>query len=143
MKKLYVAAFLLTLIGFACTKDLEAPHNIPINAQNITGGYLLIGFTSKTQAYPEVDLLNTLDVCRQDDQYLFKKDGSFAVVDAGVQCADAINRSGQWQLLNNTTLRMQESDYTVLNFQGKVLTVSKTVVQNGDPVLITKRFMRL
>lgn len=94
MKKLYATISLVSLIGFACTKDQEAPHNVSIKQQNIAGVYLLVGFTSKTAAYPEVDLINTMDVCRLDNEYVLRKDGSFAVVDAGVQCSDTTNSTG-------------------------------------------------
>jgi len=138
MKKLIVLSCILTVI-FSCKKDNPANH-CTTDVTSISKSYKLTAYTYKqTPTSPETDYYNTLfpDACDRDNVIVFKTNGTYQLIDAGVVCSPSGGDSGPWSL-NGNTMTIDGEPMNIESFDCNKLVISSSdVMIMGDKLKIT------
>ena len=124
MKKAIFALSVLTLVFASCKKDNKDEPVTPTK-ENLTGSYRLTAFTV-TFSGSTVDLFNMMDACQKDDIYKLNADNSYVVDDAGIVCSPSNEYTGDWSLVNSTTINIDGDVGTIKSWNGKTLVVEGT-----------------
>jgi hypothetical protein len=124
MKKAIFALSVLTLVFASCKKDNKDEPVTPTK-ENLTGSYRLTAFTV-TSGGSTLNLFNMMDACQKDDIYKLNADNSYVVDDAGIVCSPSNEYTGDWSLVNSTTINIDGDVGTIKSWNGKTLVVEGT-----------------
>jgi hypothetical protein len=125
---IYLSAFLILTFG-SCRKHDRVDWNASITptVANLAGYYKLT-----SARWNNLDVfsnsnwsLNLFHDCDKDDIYKFNDDMSYQVVDLGKTCSPSNNETGTWNLVNTSTLRINDENTVIEYFNGKQLIIKQ------------------
>jgi hypothetical protein len=134
MKTIYlkslVAAALIPLGFLACKDDDKMEASLTV--ESLAGTYKLTALTQETALTPKVSIMNLLDDCMLDDEFVLKTDTTASYHDAGVSCNPANNYDFDYQITSTAVkLFWQHADLfpggKVEKWDGKTLVLSTKV----------------
>jgi hypothetical protein len=136
MKKITLGLAMLSLLtATSCEKEKEDKSALEIN--NVAGNYKVTGVTMLSGA-TESDVSEFfMQACDRDDILNLKTDKTFAVVDAGIQCAPPNNENGTWDLPGNNKLVLDGEVADVKKWDGKQLHISREEIIFGQNATVT------
>jgi hypothetical protein len=118
-------AISMLAIGSCKKSSSEAPGITP-TTENLAGSYALVKVTATANgSSTEMDVTNSaLSPCKKDDITTLYANGTWTLTDAGVQCSPPDNISGNWLLVNSTTIQRDGDLLTIKRFNGVNLDIS-------------------
>ena len=136
MKKIGLGLCTILFFATACKKDNN--DSVPITTENLAGNYKFASATVKYGSSPEQDYSSFVftEECEKDDITTLKTDGTYTVLDAGVQCDPPTEDSGTWSLSGSNTIVMDGEDFTISRFDGKTLQLTDTYTDNGQTITL-------
>jgi hypothetical protein len=132
----------LTLLLFsaatltACKKNKE--DNLAVTQENLAGTYTL---ASIKLGGSDVNLVNEMDACERDDEYVLHADNRFEYKDVGTKCDDDYSYEDEWFIENNI-LNMVEYAGVIKKLSNKSLVIEATEIYNNEVVTATLTFNR-
>lgn len=128
MKKMLIAFSALTLVFTACKKDKDdVPADVTPTQQNLVGTYTLAKITISTNGSAEQDVTAQMtEACERDDQQKLNADLTYNYVDAGTVCSPSGSYSGDWSLINSTTIEIDGYPMTIRRFNGQTIELTES-----------------
>jgi hypothetical protein len=134
------AALLLTTACQKNSSDNSDPNSI--TKEHLAGTYKLTSLKANLGGIDQDIMGQALQPCQQDDIYTLKTDLTYTIQDAGTQCSPTDDKSGTWNVPNQTTFVLDSKSYTLDKYDGKNLQVSDTATYNGFTGKVTTIFTK-
>jgi hypothetical protein len=135
----FSSAAVLTLILAGCSKKSDTPA---LTMKNVAGTYKTTALTGAVGGFT-INLYDSLDACRKDDNYKFNADSTYQYIDAGTQCSPPANSEGTWVISGNYIILDGNDTATVKSFNGSQLVVNYTDNSMGITFIATQTFTKL
>ncbi|MCX6208928.1 MAG: hypothetical protein NTZ59_05360 [Bacteroidetes bacterium] len=134
MKRLFFAAFALTVVLMACTKtENPATTYLPLTKYNVAGTYKITALTfTPNSSLIEYDVYNIdtiFKACQKDDLLIFDTNYVFNYADSGTQCSMPQNYTGVYVISSPNLLAFEGENFIVqsLSTTNLVITQSQTL----------------
>ena len=127
-----IALLLVASVGFiaSCKKDKD-DDSLAITKENIAGTYTIASMKASANGSADVDVFTTYyEACERDDEYTFKTDGTYVVVDAGTACDPKDDLTEKWSL-DGTKITYYGDEETVKSVTKSQLVTEVTYNQSG------------
>lgn len=142
--KVLILICTLALININC-KNKTSKITTPPTVESISGIYTITG-AKLTSDGTEKDIYPGLNECQKNNTYGFNKDMVWYLGGVAKQDCTGPDESGTWALNGNIlTVNSQQSgnyQYTIINFDGKVLVTESTADNNGKKETMLTTFTK-
>jgi hypothetical protein len=121
MKQTLLSFFAIAILALtSCDKKDDdtpppSPPDVTPTQINLVGTYKPVKVVSMQNADISSEWLQN---CEKDNLFKLNADLSYVVVDGGVQCATSRFTSGEWSLVNSTTIVLDDEVGTIKRFNG-------------------------
>lgn len=126
----------------ACEKEVEQERKpLTPTSTNLSGNYKIVKVVGKQSGSAPMNITESYfpELCERDDIYAFKTEGIYDRQDAGMKCSPVTNRTGNWHLMNATTLVINGEQANIDSWNGKNLEVT---VDYGGGVHVSFHYLK-
>lgn len=131
-----------SLLLCACEKEVDETRKpLTPSTANLMGKYKITKVMGKQNGSAPVNITESYfpDLCERDDVYGFNNENIYDRTDAGVTCNPPTTITGNWQLLNPTTLVINGEQATIHAWNGKNLELT---IDYGGGVQVMFHYIR-